>query len=221
MRTQTCELADLLVLHSHRTAAKKNYWRGTLIQMKMYSGPSIVPEDPQFWLYDDWPRFSVDAPGFDDRIRDFNGDTRSGQYALVSNADWKILPANNPLVGQSAQSVDFATFLVRMLYDMDPAQSLRTSSHGRQVYHNSSKDWSTTVWDIVSATAKMKLKHMGNKKGLYDCALPTRIGGHVILGFHSAEPKSYIIPPAPTGEAEVEYRRGMSIFHIASATEAE
>jgi hypothetical protein len=158
-KTQSCELADLLLLHSHRVGRNKIYWRGALIQMKKYSGPAVVPDEPQFWLYDDWPKFSIAAPGFDSRIRDFERDTRSGRYALVSNSDWRILPAHNPLVARSARSVSFGTFIVGMLYDMDPPQPSRTSFHGRQVYHNSSKDWSQTVWDIVRVTANMKLKH--------------------------------------------------------------
>jgi hypothetical protein len=170
METQSCELADLLVLHSHRTSHNKLFWRGALIQTKLHSGPSLVPQDPQFWLYDQWPVFSVTAPDF------FDDDPRSGRYALVSNNNWEILEPLNPLVGQSAGSLDFGTFLVSMLYDMDPAQPFRTSSHGRQVYHNSSKDWSRTIWDIVAVTANMKLKNMGKKKGLYHDALPTRRG---------------------------------------------
>jgi hypothetical protein len=221
MKRQSCELADLLVLHSHRTRPNKIYWRGALIQTKMYSSSPLVPEDPQFWLYDNWPIFSVAARGFDKRNRDFDGDIRSGRYALVSNSDWKILPPNTPLVAQSAGSLDFDTFLVRMLYDMDPAQPSRTSSHGRQVYHKSSKDWSKTIWDIVEVTAKLKLKHMGKEKGLYPGALQTRLGGHVVLGFLTAGPKFFLIPPDLTGGGEEEYEGGMSILHIASSTEAE
>ncbi len=221
MKRLSCELADLLVLHSHRTGPNKIYWRGALIQTKMQSGRSLVPEDPQFWLYDNWPKFSVAAPGFDPCERDFDGDIRSGRYALVSNSEWKILPPNSPLVAQSAESLDFGTFLVRMLYDMDPAQLSRASSHGRQVYHKSLKDWSKTIWDIVEVTAKMKLKHMGKKKGLYHGALQTRLGGHVVLGFLTAEPKFFLIPPDLSGGGEEEYEGGMSILHIASSTEAE
>jgi hypothetical protein len=92
--------------------------------------------------------------------------TLSGRYAPVSNSNWKILPPNSPFVAQSAGSLDFGTFLVRMFYDMDPAQPLRTSSHGRQVYHDSPRDWSRTIWDIVEITAQMKLKPMGKEWGL-------------------------------------------------------
>jgi hypothetical protein len=217
MRTQSCELADLLVLHSHRTAANRLFFRATFIQAKKYCGAAVIPDDPQFWLYDDWPPFSIASPGFNRRIREFGCDTRSGQYALVSNSSWKIMSANNPLVAQSMQSLDFSTFLVRTLYDMDPAQRLWRSSYGRQVYDKSSKDWSKTVWDIVKVTGRMKLKHAGKKMGLYHGALPTRFGGE-ILAFLTAQPKSYIIPPAPTEEAEAA-PGGMSIFYIASAAE--
>jgi hypothetical protein len=213
-KTLSCELADLLVLHSHGTATHKVFHRATLVQAKMYFGSPVSPDEPQFWLYDTWPSFSIRAPGFDPRLRDFEGDDRSGRYGLVSNAHWKITLPVNPLVAHSHLSLDFGTFLVRMLYDMDPAQPRRTSSHGRQVYHNSSKDWSNTVWEIVEVTGKLALKHMGKKKGLYPTVLPTRIGGHV-LAFLTEQSKSYVIPPTPTEEVGAG-PGGLSIFHIST-----
>jgi hypothetical protein len=212
MPTLACELADLLVLHSHQIAAQKIFWRGTLIQMKLYSGRPLPPDEPQFWLYDDWPKFSITAPGFDEQARDFGGDRRSGQYGLVSNSEWKIMAPSNPLTVHSYLSVDFGSFLVRMLYDMDPAQPRRSSKHGRQVYHSSSKDWSSTVWEIVDVTGEMALRHMGKKKGLYSAPLRTRLGGEV-LTFLTPQQKFISIRP-PAEEEVAPGPRGMSIFHI-------
>jgi hypothetical protein len=145
--TRRCELADLLVLHSHARSDGKVFWRGILMQAKSHSGQSVAPEEPQLWLYQDWPNFVITAPGFNGRQRDFGPDQRSGLYALVSNKGWRVLPASNPLVGHSMGSLDFSEFLVNMLYDMDPAQSGRMSVHGRQVYQNSKRDWSPTIWE--------------------------------------------------------------------------
>ena len=213
MPTLACELADLLVLHSHKTA-KRIFWRGTLIQMKMYSGRPVPPDEPQFWLYDEWPSFSITAPGFDPRSRDFGRDTRSGQYGLVSNSEWKIMAPRSPLAAYPHLSLDFGTFLVRMLYDMDPAQPHRSSSHGRQVYYSSSKDWSNTVWEIVAVTGHMALRHMGKKKGLYSAALSSRLSGQV-LSFLTPQRKFISILP-PTGEELAPGPQGTSIFHIST-----
>src|SRR5689334_10508292 len=57
MPTLSCELADLLLLHSHQTASDRIFWRGTLIQMKIDAGRAVIPDEPQFWLYDEWPSF--------------------------------------------------------------------------------------------------------------------------------------------------------------------
>jgi hypothetical protein len=229
MRTQICELADLLILHSHRTAGNKSYNRGTLVQTKMHSRPSLVPDDPQFWLYDSWPSFSMRAPGFDPRLRDFGADRRSGRYALVSNYDWQVMPPINPLCVYDRTCLNFGTFLVRMLYDMDPQQPCRTSRHGRQVYCDSSKDWSKTVWDILSVTAKIVLKHMGKKAGLYNSALPARSGGHVVSllpGGHIVpvlpdRPRYFIIPPKETADVDSEPPGGVSVLCIETLARSE
>lgn len=44
--TNGCELADLLILHSHRTAAGKVFLRGVLMQTKIDKGGAFVPDDP-------------------------------------------------------------------------------------------------------------------------------------------------------------------------------
>ena len=115
--TRRCELADLLILHSHTRSDHKRFLRGVLLQAKAVSGQKVVPDEPQLWLYQDWPSFVITSPGFANQPRDFDCDPRSGMYALVSNNGWQVLPANNPLlaVGNS----DLSELLVNMLYDMD------------------------------------------------------------------------------------------------------
>jgi hypothetical protein len=229
MKTQSCELADLLVLHSHCTADRKIFYRGTLIQTKMYSERSVVPDDPQFWLYDNWPQFSIRAPDFDPRLRDFEAHPRSGLYALVANHAWRVMPPRNPLSPYCRASLDFSTFLVQMLYDMDPAQPYRKSLHGRQVYHDSSKDWSPTVWEILSITANMALKHMGRKNGLYNSVLPTRSSGHVLSLLTSGrlfallpnQQKFYSIPPTSKEEPDDSGPGGVSVLCIETAVRGE
>lgn len=177
--TLRCELADLLVLHSHLRTDGKVFWRGVLMQAKAHSCHSIVPEEPQLWLYRDWPQFVISAPGFDRRRRDFAQDQRSGVYGLVSHSGWRVLPAHNPLIGTSASGLDLSEFLVNMLFDMDPEQPSRTSAHGRQVYKNSTRDWSPTIWELLHVTAAKALRHRGRKRGLYDRDL-SRLGGQVV-----------------------------------------
>jgi hypothetical protein len=212
--TLRCELADLLVLHSHSRSDGKVFWRGVLLQAKSHSGRIIAPDEPQLWLYEDWPRFAITSPGFDGRQRDFGGDERSGLYALVSNKGWRVLPANNPLVADSMGSLDLSKFLVNILYDMDPAQPSRLSTHGRQVYQNSKMDWSPTIWELIEVTARRALSHKGAKQGLYAHDV-SRVGGGVLQMMwnvamqYSAAPPDYADVKRPEGGEE-----GVSILII-------
>jgi hypothetical protein len=212
--TRTCELADLLVLHSHARSDGKVFWRGVLMQAKSHSGQRVVPEEPQLWLYQDWPNFVITAPGFNRRQRDFSPDQRSGLYALVSNKGWQVLPASNPLVGHSMGSLDFSEFLVNMLYDMDPAQPGRMSVHGRQVYQNSKRDWSPTIWELMEVTANRALRHKGKKRGLYDRDL-SRLGGGVLQMMRDVAIQHSVAPPGYGGvEGEEGWGEGISILVI-------
>jgi hypothetical protein len=118
VRKRRCELADLLVLLSHSTSNGRVFRRGILIQAKYYLNHPVKAEEPQLWLYRDWPTFVIDAPGFKKQKRDFGGDRRSGHYALVSNNGWRVLPASTRLAWDSLASVDLSEFLVHMLYDV-------------------------------------------------------------------------------------------------------
>ena len=183
------------------------------MQAKSHLGQRVVPEEPQLWLYQDWPNFVITAPGFNGRQRDFSPDQRSGLYALVSNKGWRVLlRPTNPLVGHSTGSLDLSEFLVDMLYDMDPAQPGRMSVHGRQVYQNSKKDWSPTIRELLEVTGVRALRY----KGLYASEL-SRLGGEVLqMILHVAIPPS-LAPPGhvgvETGEGGGE---GISILVIAT-----
>ncbi len=201
--TQRCELADLMILHSHSMPDGKVFWRGVLIQAKADSGRNVTPDEPQLWLYQDWPNFVITAPGFNRRQRDFDRDERSGRYALVSKSGWHVLRAGNPLVAKSTASVELSEFLVKMLYDMDPAQPSRTSTHGKQVYQNSLRDWSPTIWDLVEVTAKNALRHRGRKHGLYDRDL-SRLGGGVLQMTLDAAVQHSHLPPRYEGAVGVD-----------------
>jgi hypothetical protein len=193
--TNRCELADLLVLHSHSRSDGKVFWRGVLMQTKYDSSRPVVPDESQLWLYQEWPNFVITAPGFDRRKRDFGWNQRSGLYALVSRKGWRVLRARNPLVGISMGSLDLNEFLVNMLYDMDPAQPGRMSAHGRQVYKNSRRDWSPTIWDLFEVTATRALRHRGKKYGVYDHDL-SRLGGGVLQMMLDAASQRSMAPPA-------------------------
>jgi hypothetical protein len=184
------------------------------MQAKSHLGQRVVPEEPQLWLYQDWPNFVITAPGFNGRQRDFSPDQRSGLYALVSNKGWQVLPASNPLVGHSMGNLDFSEFLVNMLYDMDPAQPGRMSVHGRQVYQNSKRDWSPTIWELMEVTAKRALRHKGKKRGLYDRDL-SRLGGGVLQMMRDVAIQHSVAPPGYGGvEGEEGGGEGISILVI-------
>jgi hypothetical protein len=184
------------------------------MQAKSYSGQNVVPDEPQLWLYQDWPNFVIAAPGFNRRKRDFGPDHRSGLYALVSNKGWRVLPASNPLAGDSMGSLDLGEFLVNMLYDVDPAQPDRMSVHGRQVYQNSKKDWSPTIWELIEVTAIRALRHKGKKGGLYDRDL-SRLGGGVLQMMLNVAIQRSVAPPEYGGvEGEEGEGDGISILVI-------
>jgi hypothetical protein len=218
--TMRCELADLLVLHSHSRLDGSGFWRGVLMQVKSYSGQTVVPDEPQLWLYQDWPNFVIAAPGFDRRKREFGIDRRSGLYALVSNKGWRVLRPNNPLAAYSAGSLDFSEFLVNMLYDMDPAQPGRTSTHGRQVYQNSKKDWSPTIWELMEVTATRALRHKGQKRGLYDRDL-SRLGGGVLQMMQYVSSGRSAVHPPGHGRTEGEPGDGEGISILVIETRSD
>ena len=213
VRTVTCELADLLILHSHRRSDGKLFWRGVLMQAKPHRA-RIVPEEPQLCLYEEWPRFVITATDFERLARDFNRDPRSGLYGLVSSNEWCVLPASNPLVPNSIGSADLSSFLVNMLYDMDPDQPGRASDHGRQVYQNSQYDWSPTIWELVEITTSLALRHKGNVRGLYDRDM-SRLGGGVLQMMLETTRAHVPSPPGGRGEFETEEgeRRGIACWY--------
>ncbi len=185
------------------------------MQAKSHSGQTVVPDEPQLWLYQDWPNFVITAPGFDRRERDFGLDQRSGLYALVSNKGWRVLlRPTNPLVGHSTGSLDLSEFLVDMLFDMDPAQPGRMSAHGRQIYQNSKRDWSPTIWELMKVTATRALRHKGKKRGLYGRDL-SRLGGGVLQMMRDVAIQHSVAPPPYGGvEGEEGGGEGISILVI-------
>jgi hypothetical protein len=215
---RVCELADLLVLHSHmRHLDQRIFYRGVLMQTKSHSRTVVVADQPQLWLYTHWPKFVITSPGFQGNDRDFNGDSRSGKYSLVSQNGWHVLPGASRMTAPSTGSQDFAEFLVEMLYDMDPAQPNRASLHGRQVYHNSQKDWSQTIWELIRITADIPLSHKGKKFGLYRDVL-SRMGGTVVQMLQSQSGQRFHTVPPKDSEAEPD-REGMSILIIETVQE--
>ena len=204
-----CELADLLVLHSHVVPSGKEYWRGVLMQAKVCKSSPVKADEPQLCLYDRWPRFSIEAPGFNAHLRDFNSDKRSGVYALVSNAGWHVSPPSKSLSVSAPWVYDLGTFLVEMLYDMDPGQPNRTSTFGRQVYRCSQFDWSPTIWELLRNTAIKPLRHKGKTHGNYNRDL-SRLGG----GFLQMLDGGYGGTSSPAREAVFEGDGGVSILVI-------
>jgi hypothetical protein len=125
-----------------------------------------------------------------------------------------VLQAANPLLGTSIESRDFHEFLIDMLYDMDPRQPGRVSVHGRQVYRNSSRDWSPTIWDLIEVTAVKALRHRGRIYGLYDRDI-SRFGGGVLQMILGAATQGSVAPPASRDlETEEDGPDGISILII-------
>jgi hypothetical protein len=168
MPTLRCELGDLLIVQSHKRNSRKTYWRAVLVQLKKDAGGKQAAQNPQFWLYDAWPHFRIHAPGFDKQRRNFDRDTRSGRYGLVSNTSWMFCPPAQPLDPSSSSNIDAATFLVEMMYSVDPAQLGRSTDCGRRVFtrpdESNGLNWSQTVWELLNITGANQFTY----KRLYD-----------------------------------------------------
>lgn len=178
--SKRCELADLLILLSHRRSpGGRVFWRGALLQTKLSNRVTAIPAGAQRDLYSNWPQFQIATRGFDPRARNFNSDLRSGNFAFVSPMGWILSWPHwgNPSIYSS--SISLSEFLVGMLYDMDPRQPGRMSSHGRQVYNRSQSDWSPTIWELIRNTGSNYFRHMGKKRGLYDQII-AKAGGDVL-----------------------------------------
>ncbi len=194
-----CELADLLIIHSHRSRSGRVFWRAVLLQTKLgVDGFDHLLAGAQGLLYGSWPLFDIQAPGFRPGPRDFNSDLRSGQMASVCPGGCHVLWPFGPR--HHFSPISLAEFLVGMLYDMDPDQPGRKSIHGRQVYRQSSFDWSPTIWELLEVTGANSFRHMGKKRGLYD-QIMSRAGGtymrmHQDIGFDGVSPS----PEEPSPE---------------------
>jgi hypothetical protein len=197
MRTKQCELGDILLVLSHKRNPRKTYWRGALWQLKMNDGSQHKAADPQYWLYKDWPPFDVYTGGLQRGHRDFNGDTRSGYFGLVSPSNWLICPPA-PVIGPSSSGViEAGRFIVEMMYSVDPAQRGRVDHIGRRVFTRPYPlfpyTWSHTIWELLNITGAKQF----NAKSLYDGPQPR------ISLLYSSVPQSVPVSSfPPPGERE-------------------
>lgn len=219
--SRRCELADLLIVHSHRSAVDTIHWRASLIQSKIDSGTWSVPMDTQFWLYSRWPRFQITAPRFCGRVRNFfPWRVDSGAYAAVSPAGWRFFPFGRSAPGMFRPPVSGGEFVVGMLYGLDPAQSGRSPVFGRIVHLRPHDDWSETIWDLLNITGMRSFRLMGSRNRLYSSTMPALscflTGPIDIRGQYS-----WMSGRLPPSEREPFDASGISVLYIETDASSE
>lgn len=150
------ELADLLVVHQHTSAAGSTSMRALLVQAKMSDDAThkLPSGDEQLLLFSTWPPFEFSSGGLRPGIRNLKETGKGSRYALVLNdhafpedITWADqCPWGESLaVQQLAVSRSFARTLGSLLLGWD----------GRPVYeHSKSDDWSTTIKELLEVTGK-------------------------------------------------------------------
>jgi hypothetical protein len=106
-----------------------------------------------------------------------------------------------------------STFLVEMLYDMDPEQPERDSAYGRQVYRHSINDRSPTIRELFDRTALKPMRHKGPVNGLYSRDL-SRLGGSVFDMMRAGDMDADLPPGLKRPGDEEDDGAGVSIFLI-------
>ena len=205
MRTRKCELGYVLLVKSHRRNRWKTYWRAALWQLKEDCGRQETAQDPQFWLYENWPPFDVYRGGLESGSRDFYRDNRSGYYGLVCPSSWFICPPSSKIGQRTAGVVDAGRFIVEMMYAVDPAQPGRNSNRGRRVFSRPNPspplNWSQTIWELIKITGARDF----NAKRLYRSPQ-----ARISLMYNSGLSSGEIQPP------ELAHSEGLLILHISA-----
>lgn len=153
------ELADLLVVHSHRSK-QRTQSRAMLIQAKMSDdGTHLLPKnDEQLHLFSVWPAFSFVGRVLDSRQRILKERGRGSRYALIYKGNgfpeeldwphqcpWSSCKAMNQLTSESS----FASLITDMVLGKDG----RTFSHSRP-----RGEWSRTVNDLLRVTGRRSFR---------------------------------------------------------------
>ena len=153
-----CELADLLVVHEHRTSTGV-LRQAALIQAKMTRAGilGLRKSDTQLDLYTRWPSFHFVPAGYDRRARSF-GTPSGGRYGLIwpwavglpLRRLWAIIPPTN--VAHHLRGMDLSRFLVGML-------RFAPGPYGRPAQPGASDDWSFTIDELLRKLALAEFTH--------------------------------------------------------------
>lgn len=153
----TCqvELADLLVVHCHRSR-QRTQARAMLIQAKMSDDGThpLSKSDEQLHLFSTWPAFSFVGRVLDSRQRTLKEVGRGSRYALIYKGQafpeeldwphqcpWSSCKAVNHLTSESS----FASLITNMVLGKDG----RTFSHS-----HARGEWSKTINDLLRVTGR-------------------------------------------------------------------
>lgn len=161
--TVAVELADLLVVRRHHSKGKIEREVATLIQSKM-SGDStkeISNDDPQYFLYDNWPDFNFKQSEYSNHSRNIGKNIEQSKYSLIwekrtfpehntvwpDSCFWSVVD-NLKLNMESDES--FASFL----------QGMVTFERGRDFFSEQQIkcEWTKTILELLNVTFNKGLK---------------------------------------------------------------
>lgn len=178
------ELADLLVVHCHRSG-QRTQSRAMLIQAKMSEdGSHALPNgDNQLELFTSWPAFSFVGNVLDSRLRVLKEVGQGSRYALIYDGHafpeqlewphqcpWSACKASKNLSSESS----FATLVTDLVLGKDG----RSFSHVRP-----RGEWSRTINDLLRITGQRTFRArrlwLGAKSRIVEKVLPS--GGELMF----------------------------------------
>lgn len=191
------ELADLLVVHCHRSGGRTQS-RAVLIQAKMSpDGSHTLPSgDEQLDLFTRWPAFAFVGKVLDSRSRVLKEIGHGSRYALIYDGrafpeelewphqcPWSACKAAKNLTSESS----FATLVTNLVLGKDGRSFSHTRPRG---------EWSRTINDLLRITGRrtFRAKRLwpGTKGRIVEQALP-RNGD---LMFFSSNHGDVTLPPS-------------------------
>lgn len=160
---KTTELADLLVVRRHRSGNKIDRETATLIQSKMSddSTKTIDADDPQFYLFKNWPEFNFKQREYSSHKRNIGLLDGQSKYGLISAN--RLFPEDNTIWPDSC----FWSVVNDLRHDMESDESfasflegMMAFERGRDFYSQSTTgcEWTKTICELLEVTFNKKLK---------------------------------------------------------------
>lgn len=161
--TETVELADILIVRRHYSSGKIEKEVATLIQSKMSkdSTRNISPNDPQYFLYTNWPEFKFKQRLYSNNKRNIGLIEGQSKYSLI--CEDRRYPEDNPIWPDSCfwsivddlkpnmeSDCSFASFL----------EEIVAFERGREFFSQKETgcEWTKTICELLDVTFNKNLK---------------------------------------------------------------